>query len=404
MPHQMNPYLDKLQPYPFEKLARLKAGVVPNTGLSHIALSIGAPMHPTPAFLTEALQTHLHHLSDYPGTKGMPELRQAICDWLTRRFGLPEKALDAELHVLPVNGTREGLFAIAQAVIDQADRPLVVMPNPFYQIYEGAALLAGAEPFFLPCTRETGFQPDFDAVSEQTWERCQLLYTCSPGNPAGAVIPKKQLQSLILLAEKYDFVIAADECYSEIYQDEDQPPVGLLQAAAGMGHTDFKRCLVFHSLSKRSNAPGLRSGFVAGDADLIKQFLSYRTYHGCAMPLQHQVASLHAWRDEAHVQENRRLYREKFDAVCDILSGSLDFTRPEAGFYLWPETPIADEAFTRGLYEQQQVSVLPGSYLSRTVNNQNPGANRIRMALVAPVDECIEAANRIARFINNRHN
>jgi len=397
----MNPDLDKLQPYPFEKLTNLKADLKPNTALPHIALSIGAPKHPTPSFLTETLQANLHQLSAYPGTKGIVELRQGICDWLSRRFNLPENALDPETHVLPVNGTREGLFAIAQALIDRSCSPLVLMPNPFYQIYEGAALLAGAEPVFLPCTQENSFLPDFDLVTEDVWRRCQLLYTCSPGNPSGSVIPKDSLQSLIELADKYDFVIAADECYSEIYQDEDSPPPGLLEAAVEMGNTSFKRCLVFHSLSKRSNAPGLRSGFVAGDAELIKDFLSYRTYHGCAMPVQHQIASLHAWGDESHVLENRQLYREKFDAVCDILSDSLDFTRPDASFYLWPETPVSDEAFARGLYEQQHVTVLPGSYLSRATKDGNPGANHVRMALVAPIDECIEAANRIVSFTNS---
>jgi N-succinyldiaminopimelate aminotransferase len=335
----------------------------------------------------------------YPTTKGIPTLRQAIADWLTRRFDLPAGSVDADTHVLPVNGTREALFAFAQAVVDRS-RPdaLVLSPNPFYQIYEGAALLAGATPHFLACTPATGLMPDFDAVDAATWERCQLLFICTPGNPTGAVMPIETLQKLIRLAEQHDFVIASDECYSEIYFDEANPPVGLLQAAAAMGNTNYKRCVVFHSLSKRSNAPGLRSGFVAGDAAVLADFLSYRTYHGCAMPLQHQMASIAAWRDEAHVVENRRLYREKFDAVLDILGDALDVQRPDAAFYLWPRTPIADTDFARGLFEQQHVTVLPGSYLSRDVDGHNPGAGHVRMALVAPLDACVDAARRIKTY------
>jgi N-succinyldiaminopimelate aminotransferase len=275
------------------------------------------------------------------------------------------------------------------------------MPNPFYQIYEGAALLAGAEPHFLDCTAESGFIPDFDQVDAATWQRCQLLYVCSPGNPTGAVIPQETLQKLINLAEQYDFVIASDECYSEIYFDEGKPPVGLLQAAAAMGNTEYKRCVVFHSLSKRSNAPGLRSGFVAGDADILAQFLRYRTYHGCAMPVQHQLASVAAWQDEEHVEYNRRLYQEKFDAVLAIIGNSLEVQRPEASFYLWPRTPIADPAFAQGLFAQQHITALPGSYLSRDKDGHNPGDNRIRLALVAPLEECVEAAHRIKNYVEN---
>lgn len=398
----MNGDLAKLQSYPFEKLNALKAGTAPPAALEHIALSIGEPKHPTPKLISESLLEHLHQLAVYPTTKGKPELRQAIAGWLTRRFDLPEGSLDAECQVLPVNGTREALFAFAQAVVDRSrGDALVLSPNPFYQIYEGAALLAGAEPHFLPCTAETGFVPDFDAIDDATWERCQLLFLCSPGNPTGAVIPMETLQRLIRLAERHDFIIAADECYSEIYFDEAQPPVGLLQAAAAMGHTDYRRCVVFHSLSKRSNAPGLRSGFVAGDAAVLEQFLLYRTYHGCAMPLQHQIASIAAWNDETHVAANRALYREKFDAVLDVLDGVLEVERPDAGFYLWAKTPIADPDFARGLFDTQHVTVLPGSYLSRTVDGLNPGENRIRMALVAPLDECIEAAGRIRQFVES---
>jgi N-succinyldiaminopimelate aminotransferase len=397
----MNPDLDKLQPYPFEKLNALKAGTTPPEQ-SHIALSIGEPKHATPQLIAAALQLHLDAgLASYPLTRGMPALREAISDWLTRRFQLPAGSLDPERQVLPVNGTREALFAFAQAMIDRNRPALVISPNPFYQIYEGAALLAGASPHFVPCTADSGYLPDFDAVSADTWERCQLLFLCSPGNPTGAVIPQQTLQRLIHLAERHDFVIASDECYSEIYFDEAAPPVGLLQVAAAMGHTDYRRCVVFHSLSKRSNAPGLRSGFVAGDAGLLAGFLRYRTYHGCAMPLQHQHASIAAWRDDEHVRDNRRQYRDKFDAVLEELGGCLEVARPDAGFYLWPRTPVSDERFARELFAQQHVTVLPGRYLSRDVDGFNPGAGHVRMALVATPDECIEAARRIKQFVSN---
>jgi N-succinyldiaminopimelate aminotransferase len=395
----MNPDLDKLQPYPFERLNALKAGTTP-PDKPHIALSIGEPKHATPALVAAALQQHLDAgLATYPLTKGMPALREAICDWLTRRFALPPGSLDPERHALPVSGTREALFAFAQAVVDRRRPALVVSPNPFYQIYEGAALLAGATPHFIPCVADNGYLPDFDAVSAETWEACQLLYLCSPGNPTGAVIPQPTLQRLIELAGQHDFIIASDECYSEIYFDEAGPPVGLLQAAAAMGNTEYRRCVVFHSLSKRSNAPGLRSGFVAGDAEVLAGFLSYRTYHGCALPMQHQYASMAAWQDEQHVRDNRRLYREKFDAVLDTLDGCLDVARPQAGFYLWPRTPIDDEDFSRELFAQQNVTVLPGRYLSREVGGFNPGAGHVRMALVASPDECVEAARRIREFV-----
>ncbi len=395
----MNPDLARLQPYPFEKLAALKAGLEPPAGLGPIALSIGEPKHPAPDFITETLIAHLHLLSSYPTTRGLPALRQAIADWLTRRFQLPAGGLDPERQILPLNGTREGLFALPQALVDRSRQPLVLMPNPFYQIYEGTALLAGAEPVYLPCLAEQGYLPDFSTVTADTWRRCQLLFLCSPGNPSGAVIPQEILQRLIELAQEFDFVIAADECYAELYDDESRPPVGLLQAAAALGHTDFRRCLVFHSLSKRSNVPGLRSGFVAGDAELIGRFFQYRTYHGCAMPVQHQHASLVAWRDEAHVVANRALYRAKFDAVLPILGGVLEVSRPEGGFYLWPRTPIADPDFARGLFAATNVTVLPGSYLSRGVDGVDPGAGRVRLALVAPLEECVEASWRIRRYL-----
>ncbi len=395
----MNPNLERLHPYPFEKLRALMAGVTPPEGLDHIPLSIGEPRHPTPAFLTEAVLAHLHGLSSYPLTRGSAALRQAIAGWLERRFDLGSGALDPERQVLPVNGTREALFAFAQAVVDPG-RPgaAVLMPNPFYQIYEGAALLAGAEPVYLNCT-DAGL-PDFDAVSADTWTRCQLLYLCSPHNPTGAVVPEATLRKLLALADEHDFIIAADECYSEIYFDEARPPVGLLEAAARAGRSDFRRCVVFHSLSKRSNAPGLRSGFVAGDAQVLGRFLAYRTYHGCAMPEHHQAASRLAWGDEDHVRQNRAEYRAKFDAVLEILGDVLDVQRPEAGFYLWPRTPGDDTEFARELYRQQNVTVLPGSFLSRTVDGENPGAGRVRMALVAPLDECVDAARRIRAFLS----
>jgi N-succinyldiaminopimelate aminotransferase len=397
----MNPALDRLQPYPFEKLAALKAGVVPPGGLDHIALSIGEPKHPTPGLIIETLIANLHNLSVYPTTRGLPALREAIADWLTRRFALPAGSLDPARQVLPLNGTREGLFAFAQTVVDPSRSPLVLMPNPFYQIYEGAALLAGAEPRYLPCLPERRFIPDFDAVDADTWARCQLLYLCSPGNPTGAVIGQATLQRLIALAQEHDFVVAADECYSELYFDEQDPPVGLLQAAAALGHTDYRRCVVFHSLSKRSNAPGLRSGFVAGDAEILERFFAYRTYHGCAMPLQHQYASIAAWHDEGHVVANRTLYRAKFDAVLEILDGVLEVSRPDAGFYLWPATPTPDTDFARGLFAAENLTVLPGRFLSREVDGLDPGAGRLRLALVPPLDECADAAERIRSYVRS---
>ncbi|HLF96915.1 MAG TPA: succinyldiaminopimelate transaminase [Methylococcaceae bacterium] len=397
----MNPDLHKLQPYPFEKLARLKQGATPPEALAHVNLSIGEPQHPTPHFIGEALIAHLHGLSKYPTTKGIPELRQSIARWLENRFALPEGGIDPERGVLPVNGTREALFAFAQCVVDRAMRPLVVMPNPFYQIYEGAALLAGAEPYFLNATRETGYLPDFDAVPDSVWQRCQLLYVCSPANPSGSVLDLAGFRRLIELAEKHDFVIASDECYSELYADEAAPPSGLLQAARMMGNTDFRRCVAFHSLSKRSNAPGLRSGFVAGDAAVLEKFLLYRTYHGCAMSLAVQHASLAAWQDEHHVLANRAAYREKFAAVHAILGDVLDLSIPPAGFYFWIETPIDDTEFARRLYAAHNVTVLPGSFLSREAHGLNPGQNHIRLALVAELDECVEAAERIKSFIQS---
>ena len=395
----MNDALNLLQPYPFEKLRALLAGAQPPADKRPIALSIGEPKHRSPEFVARALADNLEQLAVYPTTLGLPALREAIAGWAERRFGLAAGAVDPARQVLPVNGTREALFSFTQAVVNRADEGLVVSPNPFYQIYEGAALLAGAQPHYLPCLAENGFNPDFDAVPTDVWQRCQILFLCSPGNPTGALVPLETLKRLIALADEHDFVIAADECYSELYFDEDAPPPGLLSACAALGRHDFKRCVVFHSLSKRSNLPGLRSGFVAGDADILKAFLLYRTYHGCAMPVHVQLASAAAWNDEIHVRANRELYRAKFEAVLQILEPVLDVARPDGGFYLWPKTPIDDQRFTRELFEQEHVTVVPGSYLSREVEGLNPGADRVRMALVAPLAECIEGAERIRAFI-----
>ena len=397
----MNHTLAYLQPYPFEKLRALLGSTTAAPDKSPIALSIGEPKHRSPDFVAAALSANLDQLAVYPTTLGIPALREAIAAWCGRRFGLPAGVLDPARHVLPVNGTREALFAFTQAVVKRDVDGLVVSPNPFYQIYEGAAFLAGAQPHYLPCLEQHGFNPDFEAVSDEVWQRCQILFLCSPGNPTGALIPVETLKKLIALADKFDFVIAADECYSELYFDEANPPAGLLTACAELDRHDFKRCVVFHSLSKRSNLPGLRSGFVAGDADILKSFLLYRTYHGCAMPVQTQLASVAAWNDENHVKANRDLYREKFDAVLAILDGVLDVQRPDGGFYLWAKTPIDDETFTRELFAREHVTVVPGSYLSRAVDGHNPGAGRVRMALVAPLAECVAAAERIRTFVKS---
>jgi len=400
----MNSDLNRLQPYPFEKLAQLKQGITPNSELAHIALSIGEPKHEPPAFVLEELARSLGKIASYPLTKGTLELRQSIADWLVRRFNVPANSIDVEKHILPVNGTREALFAFAQAVVDRQGigregDAIVCMPNPFYQIYEGAAFLAGAEPYFYNTTQDNQYLPDFEAIDDATWKKCQLIYICTPGNPTGAVISRQQMQWLIKKAEEFDFIIASDECYSEIYFDDETPPCGLLEAAAEMGNTNYKRCVVFHSLSKRSNLPGLRSGFVAGDAELLAGFLKYRTYHGCAMSLPMQLASISAWNDEQHVIENRTLYRQKFKTALQILSPCMDVKLPDAGFYLWAQTPIADTDFAQKLFAEKNISVLPGQYLSRVQNNINPGEKHIRMALVATLEETTEAAQRIKDFI-----
>ncbi|POR65037.1 succinyldiaminopimelate transaminase [Pseudomonas syringae] len=396
----MNNAMQLLQPYPFEKLRALLAGVTPNPEKRPVALSIGEPKHRSPDFVAKALADNLDQMAVYPTTLGIPALREAIAGWCSRRFGVPQGWIDPARNVLPVNGTREALFAFTQTVVNRSDDGLVISPNPFYQIYEGAAFLAGAQPHYLPCLSDNGFNPDFDAVSPDIWKRCQILFLCSPGNPTGALIPVETLKKLIALADEHDFVIAADECYSELYFDEQTPPPGLLSACVKLGREDFKRCVVFHSLSKRSNLPGLRSGFVAGDAQILKAFLLYRTYHGCAMPVQTQLASIAAWNDEEHVRANRDLYREKFAAVLDILTPVLDVQRPDGGFYLWPNVGTDDAAFCRDLFVDQHVTAVPGSYLSREVDGVNPGAGRVRLALVAPLAECIEAAERIRAFLS----
>lgn len=395
----MNPDLNKLLPYPFERLARLKQGVTPPVNLSHIPLSIGEPKHAPPELVLDALRGNLAGLGTYPVAKGLPELREAVAGWLTRRFGLGPGHIDPERHVIPVNGTREGLFAFVQTVIDRSKQPLVLMPNPFYQIYEGGAFLAGAEPWFMDTNEETGFLPDLDTVPESVWQRCQLLFICTPGNPTGAIMDTAYLQRIIQLADRYDFIVASDECYSEIYLDEHNPPPGLLQACEQMGRHDFRRCVVFHSLSKRSSVPGLRSGFVAGDADILAKFLLYRTYHGCAVPNHVQLASVLAWGDEQHVINNRALYRKKFTAAMGILAPAMDVICPPAAFYLWPRTPIDDETFTRELFATQNVTVVPGSYLSRNSSRGNPGQHRVRISLVAPVEECNEAIRRLRTYV-----
>ena len=345
----MNPLLDRLQPYPFERLARLKAGLTPPSHLDHIALSMGEPQHPTPDLIKEALAHHLDSLTQYPATKGLLELRAVIAEWLCRRFKLPTGAIDPEHQILPCSGTREALF---------------------------------------------------DAVPDAIWNECQLVYLCSPGNPTGAILPATEMAKLLDLAEKFDFVVASDECYSELYNDEQNPPEGLLEVAHGMGNTAFKRCIVFHSLSKRSNAPGLRSGFIAGDADLMTPFLRYRTYHGAALSIPVQHASIAAWCDENHVGANRALYREKFKAVAEILSSVMEIEIPPAGFYLWPDIGGDDQRFARDLFAKEHLTVLPGSFLSREADGMNPGQSHIRLALVAPLDQCLEAAHRITRFIH----
>ena len=373
---------------------------MPPAGLPHIAMSIGEPQHDPPPFVLTALGASLRRLGSYPATVGLPELRASAARWLERRFRLSRK-VDPDRMVLPVNGTREALFSFVQAIVDEGREPLVAMPNPFYQIYEGAALLAGAEPQYLDSANK--HMPDLDSVPPWIWQRCQVLFLCSPGNPSGAVLPLELLQRALALADKYDFVVACDECYTEIYLDEGSPPPGLLQAALAAGHTNFERCMVFHSLSKRSSVPGLRSGFVAGDPGIVARFLLYRTYHGSAMPVPTQLASIAAWDEDAHAAANRRLYQEKFERVMPILAPVLPVERPAGAFYLWTEVGGDDERFTRDLFATRNVTVLPGSYLARATSATNPGAGRVRISLVPGVAQCIEAAGRIAAFMRDKH-
>ena len=399
----MNPNLAKLHPYPFEKLRQLFAGVTPNPNLREIRLSIGEPQHETPPFIKEALTAGLSGLANYPTTLGLPALRQTIAAWLQRRYALD--GVDPEREIIPVNGSREALFAFTQALIDptakalQGEAPLVVSPNPFYQIYEGATYLAGADLRFLNTLPENDYAFDFDSLSDAEWRRVQLMFVCSPGNPTGKVLNLEDWKRLFALSDKYGFVIASDECYSEIFFDEAKPPLGGLQAARQLGRS-FERLVMFSSLSKRSNVPGMRSGFVAGDAAILKDFLLYRTYHGGAMSPAVQMASVAAWNDEAHVIDNRRQYREKFEAVTPLLAGPLGARMPDASFYHWVRTPVSDTEFARALYADYNVVVLPGSFIARASHGVNPGAGCVRIALVAPLEECLEAAGRIQQFVS----
>jgi N-succinyldiaminopimelate aminotransferase len=392
----MNPDLQLLQPYPFQKLSKLLGEVTPNPALKPISLHIGEPKHATPQLIKDALVAGLDGLVKYPTTTGSEALRSTIANWLARRYDIPTP--QAKYQILPVNGSREALFAFAQAVIDRSKSdPVVVCPNPFYQIYEGAALLAGAKPHFLNTLPDDNFALNFAQLPEAVWQRTQLIYVCSPGNPNGRVMPLAEWKTLFEMSDRYGFVIASDECYSEIYFGDDKP-LGALQAAQKLGRDDYKNLVMFSSLSKRSNVPGLRSGFVAGDAGILEKFALYRTYHGCAMNPAIQTASIAAWNDEAHVADNRRLYAEKFTKVMTILGSVLPVSKPDASFYLWVRTPIADTTFAQQLHRDYNVSVLPGSFLAREAHGINPGADFIRMALVANLEETLEAARRIAEF------
>jgi N-succinyldiaminopimelate aminotransferase len=397
----MNPRLGLLQPYPFEKLRALLAGATPPSGLRHISLGLGEPQHPTPAFIKEALAANLGGLARYPLTLGLPELRTAMAEWIARRHGLG--TIDAATQVIPILGSREALFAIAQVILDPAEKDaIVVSPNPFYQIYEGAALLGGARPYFANARPGNGFQPDWDAIPEEVWRRTRLLYACSPNNPTGRVMPFEEWKRLFELSDRHGFAIVSDECYSELYFDEGKPPLGALAAAKSLGREGFPRLVVMGSLSKRSSAPGLRSGFAAGDRAILERFVLYRTYHGSQMSNTVQLASIPAWKDEAHVVDNRRLYREKFARFREIVSPVLPLTMPDAAFYYWVAVPGGDDiAFTRDLFNAAHVTVLPGSYISRDAQGTNPGRGYVRMALVSTVEETVEAAERIAKFVKN---
>lgn len=396
----MNPRLETLHPYPFAKLRTLLNGVEANRELKEIKLSIGEPQHPAPKIVIDAMVSATGGLSKYPATGGSEELKTAIKNWLIKRFNL--KQIEHN-QIIPVNGTREALFAVTQALVSGSTaekQAVVLMPNPFYQIYEGAALLSGAIPVFYGLDTETN-QPDFSQISEETWSACELMYICTPGNPTGQSICPEQLHWLIRQAQKHNFTLVSDECYSELYLNEDKPCTGLLEACEQIGLSDYKNCMIFHSLSKRSNLPGLRSGFCAGDTKLINKFLLYRTYHGSAMPLHHQSASQAAWNDENHVKENRERYREKYEAIVPILEKSFNFVMPDSGFYLWLNTPVDDQLFTKKLHEEYNLLVVPGSYLARDINGLNPGENKIRLALVGELDDCITAAKRLCELANS---
>jgi N-succinyldiaminopimelate aminotransferase len=396
----LNPRLNALHPYPFEKLKALLADVTPAQE-SPIAWSVGEPKHAAPSFLQKVIVDNLSSYENYPATPGTLELREAIATWCVRRFKLTaQDQFSAQNNVLPVTGTREALFSVVQALFDtQANADEVWMPNPFYQIYEGAALLAGAKTRYLDCTSVNDYQPDYLSITDEQWQNCQMLFVCTPGNPSGTTLSIETLSYLIRKSIQHNFIIFSDECYSELYRDEANPPAGLLEAASAMGHNDFKNCLVFHSLSKRSNLPGLRSGFTAGDADLIATFLRYRTYHGCAMPIPHQKVSIAAWQDETHVINNRKRYNEKYEAVVNELSGVLPLTVPDASFYLWPDLQRDDLQVTKDWLSKANIRVLPGQYLSRTVDGINPGYGHVRIALVASLNDCILAAKRLRNIL-----
>ncbi|MBA4143000.1 MAG: succinyldiaminopimelate transaminase [Nitrosospira sp.] len=397
----MNPNLDRLQPYPFQNLNKLLEGIEPERSYSPVRLHIGEPKHPTPDFIRQALTENLAGMALYPTTLGSRSLRTSIAAWLIRRYGLPD--INPDTEVIPVNGSREALFSFAQAAIDPSLSPaIVICPNPFYQIYEGAALLAGATPCFLNALPENNFALDYAQLTDATWSRVQLVYVCSPGNPTGRVMSMDEWRHLFELSDRHGFVIASDECYAEIYFDENVRPLGALEAAHQLGRSGFPRLVVFSSLSKRSNVPGMRSGFAAGDASILKKFLLYRTYHGGAMNPAVQAASKAAWDDEFHVIENRRLYREKFAAATALLRGTLQVSAPDAAFYLWVRTPVNDVEFTQRLYRHYNVTVLPGSYLARYAHGINPGQNFIRIALVAPLAECVDAAGRINGLLSSQ--
>lgn len=400
----MNSRLESLQQYPFQRLNQLLTGLKPPAAKQRIMLSLGEPKHKPPAFIHDILSTSGHLLSGYPATRGEEDLRESICHWLSRRFYLDENLLDPARHVLPVSGSREAIFSFIQAAIDRSkhNAARVVMPNPFYQIYEGATIMAGATPYFLNSTEENNWLPQLHKVPEQIWQETQLLILCSPDNPTGAVMPAAIYAEVLRLADQYNFIVAADECYSELYRDEDKPPPGLLQVAFAQGRTNFERCIVFHSLSKRSNLPGLRSGFVAGDSNIIDGYFKYRTYHGCVPNRLTQAISTAAWDDDEHVIRNRATYRDKFTAVIGILEPVLKLNNPPAGFYLWPETPVNEEQFSRNLFLNENVVTLPGTYLARDTLSGNPGNNRVRIALVAEREECIESAERIREFVTEK--